>query len=321
MLINTTNPIYYHREYTNDIGRSTDDPSLSNQCKRVALVALPFISLYKPAGFALSLGAGSLRLFSHTSLILHSSMANLPYHLLHLTISSASVAATLLAHPLGMLLATGQDLLLNTSSVAQSLYHAQYTDAFTNSAHLLNNALYMSLLLSGGLKLAIASLSMQVLLGLYHSQQEFQKGHWLEGCGHLGMATIRFQHLYTLLPNSIDNTSTRLTKTSAIVFMQGDEDLEEGELKALEDLCLQLIQDLVETLAPKYLVHDPDFVQRIFRQAQAAASQFVQEHGGSYIDQLLTEIEQNAAWQEFCWECERLLPEPTPCYSERGGLG
>jgi hypothetical protein len=57
-------PAYYHREYENDLKEINSENSLWQQCKRVTLVALPFISLCKPVGSLLSIGMNITRIFS-----------------------------------------------------------------------------------------------------------------------------------------------------------------------------------------------------------------------------------------------------------------
>jgi len=63
-------PVYYHREYENDLPKEEQENSLLDQCKRVSTVALPFISLYKPLSFPLSLTLGGVRVISTFSQLL-----------------------------------------------------------------------------------------------------------------------------------------------------------------------------------------------------------------------------------------------------------
>lgn len=59
------NPPYHHREYLNDINGS---PKKScNTYKRVALVALPFLSFYKPLSAPISLGLSSIRVYTFSN--------------------------------------------------------------------------------------------------------------------------------------------------------------------------------------------------------------------------------------------------------------
>jgi ankyrin repeat protein len=193
-------PGYYHREYANDVEQKANESDSIHQCKRVALVALPFLSLYKPLGFTLSLGMGALR--SVTSITnLYATFANggsreeIANQFLQTTVSVVAIAGTLFAHPLGMVIATGHDIVLEVISFADHIQKGEYGTAIENTANILNNSLYLCMFISGGLELAIASLGMQVILGLYHSRKEFIKGNYLEASGHLAMALIRGNQL------------------------------------------------------------------------------------------------------------------------------
>lgn len=197
-----TEPPYYHREYKNDVpkecGNSLDN-SWVNTAQRVAFTALPFISLYKPLSFPLSLAMGGLRTFTCVSQLLQSikngNTQEIPYAMLQTTIAVISLAGTIFAHPLGMLISTGHDLLIETVHLIENLRKGEYQKAMENCFGIINNALYLALFLHGGLEIAIASLALQILLGLYHSQEEFRKGHYIEAAGHLLMAIVRGNQL------------------------------------------------------------------------------------------------------------------------------
>ncbi|MBY0529615.1 MAG: hypothetical protein K2P51_05430 [Rhabdochlamydiaceae bacterium] len=194
--LSISKPSYYHREYKNDIKEPKEKASSwLNQSQRVAKAALPFVSLYQPLSRPLSLALGSLRTYSSiTELMSEISKGNVkevPYHLLQTTISVLSLAGTLFAHPLGMMLTTGHDLVVELISLHAHLQAKDYTKALESCANILNNSLYLALFLHGGLELTIASFAMQIVLGLYHSRTEFKNGNYLEGTAHLLMAMIR----------------------------------------------------------------------------------------------------------------------------------
>jgi len=110
--------VYYHREYKNDIpnvkSEESQDSSLADQCKRVALVALPFISLYKPLSFPLSLAMGGLRTVTCVQQLLESiksgNSKEIPYAMLQTAIAVIALTGTIFAHPLGMLISTGYEM-------------------------------------------------------------------------------------------------------------------------------------------------------------------------------------------------------------------
>ncbi|HSX03617.1 MAG TPA: hypothetical protein VLG76_02685 [Rhabdochlamydiaceae bacterium] len=200
--INSHEPIYYHREYTNDLKKSKNDQvekTWVDDAQRFALVALPFISLYKPLSLPLSLATGGLRVFSCTSQLLASiqkgDRKEIAYQSTQTAIAILALAGTVFAHPLGMLITTAHDILIELSHLLTNLKEGKYEAAVLNCANIVNNALYFSLFVHGGLEIAIASLAVQVIIGGYHSYDEFKQGHHLEAAGHLLMGIIRSNQL------------------------------------------------------------------------------------------------------------------------------
>lgn len=198
--IDCAEPSYYHREYSNDIKvpskKSWSDQSNLDRLQRVTTVALPFITLYKPLSFPVSLALGGLRTVSKVSGLI-SSIQNgenskaIAYQTLQTIIAVISVAGTIFAHPLGMLITTGQDLIIEVAKLAEHVNKGDYKKALESCANILNNSLYLALFLHGGLEVSIASLATQILIGVYHGQTEFREGRFLEGTGHIAMAMIR----------------------------------------------------------------------------------------------------------------------------------
>lgn len=173
--------------------------SLLDNCKRVAVTSLPFFSLYKPFSMPIALASGGLRASScATKLVVDMSQHNskeLPQDVLQTTIAVLSLAGTVFAHPIGMLVSTSYDLLEEVQRLTQHLQQGHYQQAMESCANIVNNSLYLALFLHGGLEISIASLALQISLGLYHSQSEFKKGNFIEAGGHLLMAMIRGSQL------------------------------------------------------------------------------------------------------------------------------
>lgn len=178
-------PVFYHREYSNDVKPVEKD----SYAKRIALVALPFLSLYKPLSFVLSLTLGSLRTLT--------SFQNFQWgSLLQTTLAVISLAGTIFAHPLGMLLTTIHDCALDCFHMMQHLYMGELANAVGKYGYLMNNGLYLALFLFGGVHLAVASLGMQLIIGIGQSLAEYRKGNYLEAGGHFMMGMIRGNQLY-----------------------------------------------------------------------------------------------------------------------------
>lgn len=189
-------PSYYHREYNNDLHQEIGENQWIATGKRVACVALPFISLYKPLSFPFSVGMGAFRVYTSVSQLVATIQTSdnakeIALEVLQTAISVIALVGTIFAHPIGMLITTGQDLILETIALVQHLQNGDLRKVFESCISIINNALYLMLFLNGGLELAIASLAVQILTGLYHSISEFREGKYLEAGGHLLMAVVR----------------------------------------------------------------------------------------------------------------------------------
>ena len=81
--------------------------------KETAVASLPFLTLYKPLSFPISLGIGVLRVgvtsVQLADAIREGDSAKILSASIATTIAVICVAGTIFAHPLGMLIATGYD--------------------------------------------------------------------------------------------------------------------------------------------------------------------------------------------------------------------
>jgi ankyrin repeat protein len=194
-------PIYFHRDYEKDFGSKKQkettkvDSSWTGIAQRTTFASLPFFSLYKPFGFPLAMAMGSIRVLSSTSELCNAvqrgDTAEISGQVLQTAIAVGALAGTILAHPLGMLITTGQDTLIDAGYLIHALSEGNYKAASERTLSLVNNALYLGLFFAGSLELSIASLGVQVILGLYHSSEDFKNDRWIEGTAHLIMGGIR----------------------------------------------------------------------------------------------------------------------------------
>jgi hypothetical protein len=193
------NPPYYHREYSNDLDRSYKEPL--NIYKRVTLVALPFLSLYKPLSLPISLGMGVSRIYTSANQLISDIQSGdgkrISFDVLQTTISVVALASTIFSHPIGMIATTSQDIIFELRSLVQSLQKGALETSLVSLTKIINNVLYLALICRGGLELSIASFAMQAIILVISSRDEFKKGHILEGCGNLLMAAVRVNQSYS----------------------------------------------------------------------------------------------------------------------------
>ncbi len=95
-----------------------------------------------------------------------------------------------------MLVTTAQDLGIDLLSLARELHRGEWEAALETSLKTVNNALYLSLFVVGGLEIAIASLSVQILLGLQQAKKEYDRGNYIEATGQLLMVGVRGKQLH-----------------------------------------------------------------------------------------------------------------------------
>lgn len=202
--LNIQQPVYYHHDYEKDFPSPENTPiekTWLEDAQRIGVIALPFLSLYKPLSFQLSIATGSLRVVSCSLALLHSCKQGegITYASLQTTIAVAALAGTLLAHPLGMLVTTTNDMLLELFLLLENIQKSDYEKAILNCANIVNNSLYLMLFLHGGLERAIASLAMQMALGFYHSYEDYKKGKNWEAAAHIFMGLMRGYQLHQQL--------------------------------------------------------------------------------------------------------------------------
>ncbi|MBI2743138.1 MAG: hypothetical protein HYX48_04400 [Chlamydiales bacterium] len=212
--LNSSLPTIFHRQYGNDlenfpnvsrkISQATGiEQTWIDQSTRAAIASLPLLALYKPLSLPLSLVMGGMRTVGSISQLLESYQTNdlnqLAPAVVQTIVSVAAVAATIFAHPMGMVITTGHDLLIEICRVIEFAQNGQYEQLAESCLTILNNSLYLALMLDGGLKLAIAALSMQILVGIYHAQAELRKENYIEATGHILMALVRCNQLAACL--------------------------------------------------------------------------------------------------------------------------
>lgn len=197
--INFSTPVYFHREYKNDVEEKHLDNNQQDVSRRVVKASLPFINLYKPLNFSLSIGLSAWRSFTCISQLKTCIQANnyndLPSELIKTMTSISAFAAAIIVPPVGMLITTIQDLVSEIVNLEGHLNGGRYKEAMESCFNIANNALYLSLFCIGGLELTIASLAAQTLLGAYHAKSEFRKGNYIEATGHALMAMIRCKQM------------------------------------------------------------------------------------------------------------------------------
>lgn len=205
-------PHYYHREYLNDltnncVGNKIKDiksffheENLYESAGRITRVALPFLaltSLSRP----ISLGMGAVRVWTSANKLisdLHSNKKrDLSLDFLQTVISVAAFVASIFAHPIGIVVTTSQDIIFELKDLVDAIEKNDKVAALVSITKIINNSLYLALICCGGLELSIASYTMQAIMLVISSVDDFKKGNKLEAYGNLLLSAVRGNQAYS----------------------------------------------------------------------------------------------------------------------------
>lgn len=195
---------YFHREYDFDVPNEDRHNSWSDLSWRVGHAALPLFSLYKPLQYPLAVGLGGIRA-GRCLLLLCDDFGRLERSekilgLVHIVLAVSAVAGTLFAYPVGMVITSGQDLL---NAVYKLVEYLQLGDGRPElirleAADILNNTLFLALLVVGSLELAALSLAVQLIVSIVHAMHEYQEESRIEMAGRILFACARAVQLKEL---------------------------------------------------------------------------------------------------------------------------
>lgn len=216
-------PEYYYRQFNNDIPpHATNKEDDCHLVQRVALAALPFLTLYAPLGRGVALCSDSCRVIFNLKDLFSGSTdcKNLSINLIKTAASATALFCSLLFLPVGLLITTCQDILINLGEVNTLLNQNQTKAAYEKIAQMTISLLYLGLFFSGSLELLVVSLFLQVLWTGYNSVDEFEKANYLEAFAHLLMTFVR-GHQLALKVQALPRTASTVLHTPRISEVTG----------------------------------------------------------------------------------------------------
>lgn len=189
----TKTPPFYQRRYDHDLPKVEGEPDWQALTKRVMLLTLPFISMYRPIGSAISLTMGATRCATHLNEAANAKSESLkaPVELLQSMLAIYALAATLLSSTLGLLVTSGADTLISAGSVCGHLSKGEYVLAGEESLQTVGSALYMGTMVSGSLEIVLVSTLLQAAICLYQARREFSEGRYPEAVAKMVMGSVR----------------------------------------------------------------------------------------------------------------------------------
>lgn len=200
-----------HRRYDLDLQGSEN-----SKIRRIALTAIPFIALYRPAGIAISWGMGSCRVISHLQLIAayqaKQEWKNVSKEVALTTLAVVSLASSILHIRIGQLLTSSID---TTQSGCYTTYYAltgNYYKATEEALNTIISTFYLTFMLTGSLEVILLAVLFQAALHLYQIKDDLFKGHYIEATAKLAMTAIRL--------NQANNYRCLIQKRNAFLALQ-----------------------------------------------------------------------------------------------------
>lgn len=196
-------PDTIHRRYDLDIPKEENTSfAWVNQAKRIAIVALPFISLYRPAGTILSLGMGGVRAFSHLNNALSFEEAKhwkaASFELFQTALVVFTIASSIFHFTLGTALSTSVDIFQGLVNVSSLLSNEELSrkekmiKVSEETLQILTSAAYLSFMISGSLEMMLAFALLQASVSFFQASEDIRQERYLEAAAKFGMGCIRF---------------------------------------------------------------------------------------------------------------------------------
>jgi hypothetical protein len=185
-------PSFYHRQYENDLPQEKKEETYTEGAKRVIHIALPFLSLYRPFGTALSLSMGTARILtSGVGVVNAKSWPKGAEKTLQLGLASLALIGTLYNFTLGLYLTTGADLVANLAKIVSHLHALEYQRAGEEFLQALGSGLYLAIMMTASLEVVVASLLVQALVCIVQASSEWKEGRMPEAMAKVLMGMTR----------------------------------------------------------------------------------------------------------------------------------
>ncbi len=194
----TYEPPYYHRQYEQDLPENPEGSSSIETAKRAVHIATPFLSLYQPFGSAISLTMGSVRVLSSSvGVVTSDDMTTCATQVMHVSLAVLALAGTLYHFTLGLYISTCADITGNLIRIFETLYAHEYKQAGEELLQALTSGLYLGIMMTGSLEVALASILIQALVSFYQAREEWANGRMPEAFAKSLMGFVRLYQANT----------------------------------------------------------------------------------------------------------------------------
>ena len=185
-----TTPPFYQRRFEKDFGSET-----ASMGKRIALLALPFLGLYRPLGSILSTSMGACRAIfaaaEGAEAAKEGAWGKCSKQVADTALALFALAATFFNFTLGLAVTTAIDGAKSSVDCAALACQQEWNKAGEEFLQTAASALYVAIILSGSLEIILAAALLQALLSCYQARKEFADGRYPEALAKIAMGVIR----------------------------------------------------------------------------------------------------------------------------------
>jgi hypothetical protein len=193
-------PVTYPQDFrTSFFSQNWISEETWKQCQTVTLTAVSLLSLHRPLRKPLMCGMSAVRAISHFTQLDGKDYYS---HLLHGSLSTATVGLFFFSTTLGLLLATVSDLIANANNLIEHATKGEKQEALKSVAFLILDILFLATLCHRSLEMAAACILMQIVLDIYLSAEHLYNGNYLEAACQATLAAARLHKSAPLLERS-----------------------------------------------------------------------------------------------------------------------
>ncbi len=168
-------PSFYHRDFERDVPPEEKMGWIAG-AQRIGILVIPFLSLYQPFGFGISVTMDSSRIATHIwgglSSAFRGDFSGSIQEIIQTGFAVMALAGTLFSFTIGLLITNGVDSSLSLLGAINALAAGEYQKSFENLLQTLSGCFYLSIMLTGSLELTLISALLQAVLCLYQARKE-----------------------------------------------------------------------------------------------------------------------------------------------------
>lgn len=218
--------------------------TIQERALSITQLTLPFLCLYHPLGYSVSLAAGGGRVICHLSntamAIKKREWSESGKQMVHTLLAVLLLCSTYFEFKIGLFLSNGHDAILSSYSIIQDIIAKEYTKAGEETLQLTATLLYLSFMLTGTLEYLLALYLIQGAISLYLCKKELYSKRYPEAIACFAMGIVRF--------NQAKNCYEQIVARNILLSIRKCQELYERAVKGKEarHLLESELQDLDE---------------------------------------------------------------------------